>query len=157
MHSVATSSSMLLWSFYVNSTFSNRVHVLGKSNKEVYVWDWTTSSVLVHVNPFGVAYIEDITWPGGDTNFIASLTRERYFQHSKIKFVAPSGHIMFCLFYRYWWNSYIKDNLFFIPFRNSKIVQLKWSPIAKCLSQKCYEAQKKYRYENLAGHRESHQ
>ena len=25
----------------------------------------------------------------------ASLTRERYFQHSKVKFVYPSGHVMF--------------------------------------------------------------
>ena len=25
---------------------------------------------------------------------------ERYFQHSKVKSVSPSGHIMFCLFYR---------------------------------------------------------
>ena len=32
-----------------------------------------------------------------------------------------------------------KTQLFFIHVRNSKIVQLKWSPIAKCLSQKCYE------------------
>ena len=34
-----------------------------------------------------------------------------------------------------------KTQLFFfiIHFRNSKIVQLKWSPISKCLSQKCYE------------------
>ena len=44
----------------------------------------------------------------------AKLTRERYFQHSKIKFVSLSGHVMFFLFYRYWWNSYIKDNFFFI-------------------------------------------
>ena len=36
-------------------------------------------------------------------------------------------------------NSYIKHNFFFIHFRNSKLVQLKWSPIAKCLSKKCYE------------------
>ena len=28
------------------------------------------------------------------------------------KIVSPSGHIMFCLFSRYWWNSYIKDNFF---------------------------------------------
>ena len=32
-----------------------------------------------------------------------------------------------------------KTPFFFIHFRNNKIVQLKWSPIAKCLSQKCYE------------------
>ena len=43
----------------------------------------------------------------------ASLTRERYFQHEKIKFVSPSGHVRFCLFYRYWWNSYIKH--YFLP------------------------------------------
>ena len=36
-----------------------------------------------------------------------------YFQHKKIKFVSPSGHVMFCLFYRYWWNSYIKHNLLY--------------------------------------------
>ena len=35
---------------------------------------------------------------------------EKYFQHEKIKFVSPSGHVMFCLLNRYWWNSYIKDN-----------------------------------------------
>ena len=45
----------------------------------------------------------------------------RYFQHEKIKFVSPSGHVMFCLFYRYWWNSYIKHNFFF-HFRNSETV-----------------------------------
>ena len=52
-------------------------------------------------------YIEDVTWPLGDTNFIfecwkylsrvsfahSSLTRERCLQHSKIKFVSPSGHV----------------------------------------------------------------
>ena len=69
----------------------------------------------------------------------AKQTSERYFQHSKIKFVSPSGHVMFCLFYGCWWNSYIKHNFFLVHFRNSKILQLKWSPIAKCLSQKCYE------------------
>ena len=41
----------------------------------------------------------------------AKRTCERYFQHEKIKFVSPSVHVMFCLFYRYWWNSYIKHNL----------------------------------------------
>ena len=28
-------------------------------------------------------------------------TSERYYQHSKIKFVSPSGHVMFCSLYRY--------------------------------------------------------
>ena len=27
--------------------------------------------------------------------YIAALTRERYFQHEKIKLVSPSGHVMF--------------------------------------------------------------
>ena len=61
-----------------------------------------------------VKYIEDITWPREDTNFIfESRTSERYFQHKEITFISPSGHVTFCLFYRYWWNSYIKHNLFF--------------------------------------------
>ena len=34
-------------------------------------------------------------------------------KHERIKFVSPSGHVMFCLFYRYWWNSYIKHNFFY--------------------------------------------
>ena len=55
----------------------------------------------------------------------AKQTCERYFQHEKIKFVSPSSHVMFCLFYRYWWNSYIEHNFFFIHLRNSKIVQFK--------------------------------
>ena len=35
----------------------------------------------------------------GISHSFASLNRERYFQHEKIKFVSPSGHVMFCLFY----------------------------------------------------------
>ena len=31
-----------------------------------------------------------------------SFTRDTlYFQHAKIEFVSPSGHVMFCLLYRY--------------------------------------------------------
>ena len=78
----------------------------------------------------------------------AKRTSERCFQREKRKFVSPSGHEMFLLFYRYWWNSYIIHNCFFFHFRNSKILQLKWSPIAKCLSQKCYETRiKSYKVE----------
>ena len=56
-----------------------------------------------------------------------------------------------------------------VHFRNSKTVQLNWSPIVKCLSQKCYETRiKSYKGEiktviliffvsNLAASRESHQ
>ena len=69
-------------------------------------------------------YIEEITWPRWDTNFIfecwKSRTIERYFQHEKKKFVSPSGHVMFCLFYRYWWNSYIKHNFFLFIFETAK-------------------------------------
>ena len=32
---------------------------------------------------------------------------------------------MLCLFYRYWWNSYLQHNFFFIHFQNSKIVQFR--------------------------------
>ena len=103
----------------------------------------TTSSILPFFLPFLISWqfkflnslviksffifcklarkIEDITWPLGDTNFIFECWK-RYFQHSKIKFVSPSGHAMFCLFYRYWWNSYIKHNFLnsFSKQQNSK-------------------------------------
>ena len=46
---------------------------------------------------------------------ILSSSAESICQHEKIKFVSLSGHGMFCLFYRYWWNSYIKHNFFFRP------------------------------------------
>ena len=59
--------------------------------------------------------VEDITGPIGDTNFIFECWK------------------YLCSFYRYWWNSYIKHNFFFIHFWNSKIVQLKWSPVTKML------------------------
>ena len=32
--------------------------------------------------------------------YLRVLTSERYFQHEKIKFVSPSGHVMFYLLYR---------------------------------------------------------
>ena len=64
-----------------------------------------------------VANIEDIT------NFIfscwkyLSLSSEanewEILSAREDKFVSPSGHVMFCLFYRYWWNSYIKHNFFY--------------------------------------------
>ena len=62
----------------------------------------------------------------------------KVFQHEKIKFVSPSGHVIFCLFYRYWWNSNIKHN-FFYSFSKQQNSTIKWSSIAKCVSQKCYE------------------
>ena len=42
----------------------------------------------------------------------SALTSERYFWHEVIKFVSPSSHVMFCLFYRDWWNFHIKHNFF---------------------------------------------
>ena len=32
---------------------------------------------------------------------VLKVSLTRYVQHEKIKFVSPSGHVMFCLFYRY--------------------------------------------------------
>ena len=43
----------------------------------------------------------------------ASLTRERYFQHEKIKFVSPRGHVI--------------SSISFTHFRNDEM----WSPTAK--------------------------
>ena len=44
---------------------------------------------------------------------VLKVLSSRLLQHEKIKVVSPSGHVMFCLFHRYWWNSYIKHNFFF--------------------------------------------
>ena len=63
--------------------------------------------------------IEDITWQRRDTNFIFECWKT-YFQHKKIKFVSPIGHVMFCLFYRCWRNSYIKHNFFWFIFETAK-------------------------------------
>ena len=61
-------------------------------------------------------YIEDITCPRVDMNFIFSwstryLTRSlcslvRYrVDHEKIKFISISGHVIFCLLYKHQWNT----------------------------------------------------
>ena len=63
--------------------------------------------------------IEDITWPLGGTNFIFECWKYL----SRVSTFCLLQILMKFLFY------------FFIHFRNSK----KWSSIAKCLSQKCYE------------------
>ena len=92
--------------------FHSKVLAQSLSTSERIEKHWYLPSKLV-------ANIEDITWPRWDTGFIFSCwkylsqvseahsCRERYFQHEKIKFVSPSGHVMFCLFYRYWWNTRI--------------------------------------------------
>ena len=62
-----------------------------------------------------ITYIENITWPRGDTKFLfecwkifhsfATLTRKIFFQHEKRNFVSPSGHVMFYLLYKHQWNT----------------------------------------------------
>ena len=61
----------------------------------VYRHFWTTHQ------SWSNGQIQDITWPRGDTNFIVLL-----------KFVSPSGHVMFCLLYRFRWNLQNKDASF---------------------------------------------
>ena len=56
-------------------------------------------------------YIENITWPRGDTKFLfecwkifhkwAQRTSEIFFQHEKKNFLSPSGHVMFYLLYKH--------------------------------------------------------
>ena len=61
-------------------------------------------------------YIEDITCPRVDMNFIFELStryltserseRVRYrVDHEKIKFISISGHVIFCLLYKHQWNT----------------------------------------------------
>ena len=46
-------------------------------------------------------YIEDITWPRGDTKFLFECWKifHEHERHKKRNFVSPSGHVMFYLFY----------------------------------------------------------
>jgi len=57
----------------------------------------------------------------------------RYFQHEKIKFVSPSGHVMFCLLYRYWWNFHLKDNFFYSFSKQQKVVIYCKLPVTEML------------------------
>ena len=60
-------------------------------------------------------YVEDITWPRGDTKFLfscwkifhewAQWTTELFFQHEKRNLVSPSGLVMFYLLYKHQWNT----------------------------------------------------
>ena len=62
---------------------------------------------------FRTLYIEDITWPLGDTKFLfecwkrfhewAQRTSEIFFQREKSNFVSLSGHVMFYLLYKHQW------------------------------------------------------
>ena len=80
------------------------------------VWELFAISFATFFNYFVVLNgdrslcIEDITWPRGDTNFVfqswkylswvSEANEWEILQHEKIKFVTPSGHVMFYLFYR---------------------------------------------------------
>ena len=63
-----------------------------------------------------LCYIEDITWPCVDMNFVlqcstrylTSECSERvwcWVEHEKIKFISTSGHVIFCLLYKHQWNT----------------------------------------------------
>ena len=71
-----------------------------------------------------LTYIEDITCPRVDTNFIfecstryltrslSSLVRYRVryrVEHEKIKFVSTSGHVLFCLLYKQQHQGYLSN------------------------------------------------
>ena len=72
---------------------------------------------------------------------VPKVLSSRLFQHEKIKVVSPSDHVMFCLFHRYWWNSYIKHNFFsfgkssWMFFKLGKSIDVKiWQLIEKVTS-----------------------
>ena len=70
-------------------------------------------------------YIEDITWPRVDMNFIFEcstryLTSERServryrVEHERIKFISTSGHVIFCLLYKHRINSCEKGAIYYV-------------------------------------------
>ena len=84
--------------------------------KTVLIWWWITLSAWLKQQCN--YYVEDITCPRVDTNFIFEcstryLTSERservthrVREHSKIKFVSTSGHVRFCLLYKQQYQGY---------------------------------------------------
>ena len=50
-------------------------------------------------------YIEDITCPRVDMNFIFEWSTRYRVEHEKIKFISLSGYVMFCLLYKHQWNT----------------------------------------------------
>ena len=83
----------------------------------LYFNDEDKISLANHLCRIGqVWYIEDITCPRVDMNFIFEwstryLTSERServryrVDHEKIKFISISGHVIFCLLYKHQWNT----------------------------------------------------
>ena len=112
---------VFLWMFIANN-YSTRS-----------CWIWDTRHLIFRYLPFHIlrALLKCIEVLHGHLHWgyefyllvlsishsFATLTRERYYPHEKIKFVSPRSHVMFCLFYRYWWNFQVKHN-FFIHFWN---------------------------------------
>ena len=82
-------------------------------------------------------YIEDITCPRVDMNFIFEwstryLTSERServryrVDHEKIKFISISGHVIFCLLYKHQWNT---KPFYFNIFNGLKGAQSRYSEL----------------------------
>ena len=87
------------------------------------LWNCFRTAMINHVfisysavQIYEISYIEDITCPLMDMNFIFEwstryLTSERServryrVDHSKIKFISISGHVIFCLLYKHQWNT----------------------------------------------------
>ena len=106
------------WRDTSNSSFDQKTEIstlfnLGLTTKFItsvlcYGLNWSDCLVAM--------YIEDITCPRVDMNFIFEwstryLTSERServryrVDHGKIKFISISGHVMFCLLYKHQWNT----------------------------------------------------
>ena len=54
-------------------------------------------------------YIEDITCPLVDMNFIFECSTRHRVEHEKIKFISISGHVIFCLLYKHGNNDAFDD------------------------------------------------
>ena len=104
----------LLWRslffVYVHARLDSRVGYGGKWASNILV---RILHCTVKVNNIFTAhdepkkYIEDITWPRGDTSVEKYFTSERservkyFFQREKRNFVSPSDRVMFYLLYKH--------------------------------------------------------
>ena len=76
------------------------------------LYPYLEAAAVVTAKQTGYNYVEDMTWPCGDTKFLFSI-----FQHKKRNFVSPSNNVMICLLYQY--HSEIVSTLTKVPLRKA--------------------------------------
>ena len=110
--------------------------------KNQFIWLWRLNV------SFKFKYIEDITWPRGDTKFLfATLTRAIIFNINN--FVSPRGHVIFFLFYKILASQYNKRRKTTSAWQRAKILRADWSKMISHVWIKMISSLAGYRFIDL--------